>query len=254
MKLLALTALSLPIFAFSGLSSAAILNGQVDDFQDGTNMGWGDFFGTGTTPVAGVADAGPAGVGDFAADVAFNNRAVALNDDDRWTGDYTAAGVTTLRLDFNNTSNATVNLRIGIAGAGGIQPGGQGDTWVSASQAVAAGTGWNTLFFDISAAGLTSVGSITDVNAALADVIQIRLIDNASDDFRGVTNSGGFAVDNIAAIPEPRIALIDECSARASSFAGVGKTRHPTRYPSTHFCKTRFVCPDPSRPERDYVP
>lgn len=191
------------LLAFAGTAHADIMVGQVDDFQDGTAMGWGDGISNIFTSLTNTADAGPAGVGDNAGDVVFNNRAVVLNEDDRWTGDYTTAGVTTIQLDINNTGANAVNLRLGIAGIGGILAGGAGDTWATDAQSVAAGSGWVTLSFDVTSAGFTATGTASDIDAALADVTQFRLIDNAAVDFRGVTGTDGFMIDNVTAVPEP---------------------------------------------------
>lgn len=185
--------------------------GVLDDFEDSTHQGWGNGGNSGTgavTMTTNLPDAGPAGIGDMALDVEFGNRAVILNSDARWTGSYTAAGVQAVRLDINNTGNNTVDLRIGIRGPD-AGTGGAGGSWVTAAQSVAPGSGWTTLIFPMTESDLINTdqfgGAGFSAAVALADVQQIRLIDNNDpfDLFRGRTDSDGFILDNIGTLIAP---------------------------------------------------
>lgn len=185
--------------------------GVLDDFEDGTNQGWGNGGNAGAgavTMTTSLPDAGPAGIGDTAIDVGFGNRAVIINTDARWTGNYTAAGVEAVRLDINNTGNNTVDLRIGIRGPD-AGTGGSGGSWVTAAQSVAPGSGWVTLIFPLRESDLSNTDEFGGVGfdpaVALSDVQQIRLIDNNDpfDLFRGRTDSDGYILDNIGTLIEP---------------------------------------------------
>jgi hypothetical protein len=170
-----------------------------DDFQDGTIQNWGS--GAGSTVSTNVADAGPGGTGDNALDVAASNRFVVINST-QWTGDWTAAGVSTIALDVLNTSNFDLNLRLAIAGPGGFSSGGMGDTYATDAVAVAVGSGWQSVEFDATAAGFSSVFG-SDLAVALADVLQLRILHSAALSFVGDEGGGSMQLDNIRAVPEP---------------------------------------------------
>ena len=74
------------------------------------------------------------------------------NSDSRWTGDYSAAGVTDVEFWVRNPGATALNLRIGFGGNGtdGAVPGG-GDYFSSDTvHVVAAGAGWTKLTYSLS--------------------------------------------------------------------------------------------------------
>lgn len=192
---------------FISQTNADPIAGQVDTFEDGTSQGWGAGNANSTTVIAtSEADLGPGGLGDSALQTTFNLRAAFLNQDARWIGDYTAAGISAIEVDVNNTTTVDLNLRLGIRGPDDpfLFPQGGGDSWITNSQTVTANSGWTTLTFGITAADITSPGTGADASAALTDVQQLRFIDNAAAEFKGrdVDANENFTilVDNITAI------------------------------------------------------
>ena len=103
--------------------AGAITIGQIDDFEDGTTMGW-SHGGPSPVPPINVADVGPAGLGDDSLMIESiggggpGSRFVAFNLD-QWTGDYTDVGVTTILMDVNNIGSTALTLRITVNGPGG---------------------------------------------------------------------------------------------------------------------------------------
>src|SRR5688572_6977853 len=98
-------------------TAGAITLGQIDDFQDGTPQGW-----QGATPqnVGGgqggasdrylrVVSTGGFGQGSHMA--TFNTA--------QWSGDYTAAGVTSVAADFKNEGSTTLVMRAVMFGPSG---------------------------------------------------------------------------------------------------------------------------------------
>jgi hypothetical protein len=201
-------------------SSHAITVGMVDTFSNGTNLGWSGSL------VTNVANAGPAGAGDNAAEVTSGggSRIVIYSqmipapddgpDDLRWTGDFTAAGVKKISLDVRHANATPLFLRIGIGANGFLQSGGtsgSGDTYVTNYGLGVPGDGqWHTLVFPVEAANFEPTAANTTPTpnpaAALTEVTHFRFIHNpAAGDFRGAVATLPFFMDNVRAIgvPEP---------------------------------------------------
>lgn len=200
--------------------ASAITVGMIDTFSDGTNLGWSGSF------VTNVADAGPAGPGDNAALVTAGggSRIVVYSqaipapddgeDDPRWTGNFTAAGVTAISLDVRHTNATPLALRIAIGANGFVQSSGvngQGDTYVTNYVLNVPGDGqWHTLTFPVEAANFVPSFANTEpapnAAAALTDVTHFRFIHNPdAADFKGAQATLPFLMDNVRAlgIPEP---------------------------------------------------
>lgn len=186
----------------------AITLGQVDDFEDSSVANWN----AGGTPVSNSATGGPAGLNDNYLELETSSAdgpgsRVGIRNLSQWLGDYTAAGVTGIRVDLNNLSSESLEIRILIDGDGGA---------FASSTAFALGgnSGWVTATFDMTASGLTSVGGATLADT-LGNVTNILIHhDPGTPDGFGpnvpavpVGTIVGF--DNIAAVPEPgTIALL----------------------------------------------
>ncbi|MGB5473702.1 MAG: hypothetical protein WBQ78_09520 [Gammaproteobacteria bacterium] len=186
--------------------------GQIDTFEDGTLQGWQMGVSTVTTShMTNIAAGGPAGAGDnflqVVADGAnvqggrltFFNRLL-------WSGDYTAAGVTAIAMDLKNISSSEVlNLRLAINGGtiGGVFA-------TAASLSLDSGSGWARVVFSMRPGDLVPVsGGIggntdgIDVQAALANVLELRLLNSATPDWNGLPVTATLGIDNIQVVPLP---------------------------------------------------
>lgn len=180
----------------------AITLGQVDDFEDSSVANWD----SGGTPVSNIATGGPAGLNDNYLELETSSEAgpgskAGIRNLSQWLGDYTSAGVTSIRVDLNNLSSEALEIRILIDGDGGA--------FTSTSAfALSANSGWVTATFDMTASGLTAVGGSTLADT-LGNVTNFLFHhDPGTPDGFGPTvpsvpvgTQVGF--DNIAAVPEP---------------------------------------------------
>ncbi len=184
--------------------AAAVILGQIDDFQDGTTQGWtsGPI---NPNPPINVPDVGPAGPGDDSLQITSvggigpGSRFVAFNGT-QWAGDYPSAGVDMIVLDVNNVGAVTLNLRVALDGAGGRFV-------TTASVPIFAVSGWQTVGLSIAPADLTSAGGL-GVNATLAAVTQLRVISAVNPTFQGDPIVAQGLVDNVIAVPEPAQSLL----------------------------------------------
>lgn len=213
-RLTGLLALGLLLLGTS--PAIAIVAGQLDDFQDATLEGWqaGRFGAEPPVPPAVIANAGPAGSGDFAlritstgAPIGAGRSLVINNDEPQWIGDYTAAGVEDIMLDVNNLNAFPLTIRVGVEGSVSAPAGGR---WVSDGDGavVAANSGWVTLTLSIRIADLLpGDAGATDPADTLANVGNIRILHSATAKFTGDAVAGQVDVDNIEAVPEPGLSM-----------------------------------------------
>src|SRR3954465_6989469 len=103
-------------------SRAAIVAGQVDDFQNNSTSGWGG--GDNLT----IVDGGPSGAGDLYLHFesfggGSSGSKLSSFNTMQWSGDYAAAGVTSISMDFLNPNTLPVatplNMRIVLIGPNG---------------------------------------------------------------------------------------------------------------------------------------
>lgn len=192
---------------------------QVDTFTGGTLQGWEMGVNAVTAShMTNIADGGPAGAGDNFLQVVSDGTGVAggrLTFFNRlqWTGDYTTAGVTAVAMDLKNISSSeALNLRLAVNGgfldAGSNFIGGVFAT--SASLSLDSGSGWTRVLFSLTPGDLVSVsggigGNTTgnDVQATLANVLELRLLNSATPDWNGLPVTAALGVDNIQAVPLP---------------------------------------------------
>jgi hypothetical protein len=200
--------------------ASAITVGMVDTFSSGGDLGWAG------SVVTSLANIGPGGAGDHAAQVTAGgggrivvySQAIPAPDDGpddlRWTGNFTAAGIKKISLDVRHVNATPLVLRIGIGANGFLQSGGangSGDTYVTNyGLSVPGDAQWHTLEFPVEAADFQASTANTNpapnVAAALTDVTHFRFIHNpAAGDFRGDQATLPFFMDNVRAIgiPEP---------------------------------------------------
>lgn len=185
-----------------GASAGAVVYGQVDDFQDGSTQGWG-VPGSHPSPPhnegGGMMGAGDRflvldALGGFGA----GSKLVVLSDG-HWGGDYTAAGVTRIYMNALNMGNTDLMLRLVFEDPNGGPPDNIAVSTLGVS--VDAGTGWQQIFFDVTASDLTALQGTAE--AALSGATLIRLMHNPDATFPPPAIVGQLGVDNITAVPEP---------------------------------------------------
>lgn len=191
------------LFLLSCLISTAIsaqLGTQVDDFQVGTTTyGWFES-GSSPNPPTFVANGGPSGAGDnYMTDTASGtggpgSRMVARNVT-QWAGDYTDAGVISIRFDARAITN-DLDFRVAVNGSGGP---------FSSSEVVTVtvGSGWTPVVLSVKAIDMVSVtanvGTGTDIDATLADVNELRILSNPNPSYIGEVIAATMDIDNIRA-------------------------------------------------------
>ena len=183
---------------------AAIIMGQVDDFEDGGVESW--VVGANSPPAnvpTNIATGGPAGAADNYLRLSSNGSpslaggTLVVFNSDQWAGDYVAAGVNAIRMQVNNqsaTDQPPLSLRLIFIGA-------QTLTTVTAVN-VPAGGGWTTVTFPLTPGNLTG----GDYATGMSSVFELNLVHSPA-----VISNRGFApgivaqlgVDNVTAVPEP---------------------------------------------------
>jgi hypothetical protein len=198
----------------------AISVGQIDSFGDGTLQGWRmGFNATTLSHQENIADGGPAGAGDNFLQIVADGTAVAggrltVFNQTQWTGDYTAAGVTAIAMDLKNISSSeALNLRLAINGGyrdasfniiGGVFA-------TSTSITLDSGSDWTRVVFSLKPGDLVVPADVgrssnvlgNDVQATLASVQELRLLNSAIPDWDGLPVGATLGIDNIRAVPLP---------------------------------------------------
>lgn len=188
-------------------TQAAIQFGQVDTFQDGSVMGWGEGFSS-ENPPANVAG-GPGGASDrYLRNVSSGgfgggSRQVMLNQS-QWVGNYNAAGVTRIDASLANFGAGPLHMRVALQSATG--------TWVASTRAavVPADGQWRQFTFDLSGRSLSRVTGAEAVGSVLSNVFEVRLLAaSARPDFRGDAIVATLGADNLRALRLPGDADFD---------------------------------------------
>ncbi len=218
--------LTASVFAVIGLicllppgTARAISVGQMDDFEDSTLQGWRMGIASVTDSyMANIADGGPAGLDDSYLEVTadstvpFGGSRLTFFNRLQWTGDYTAAGITAIAMDLKNFSpTEALNMRLAINGGYGPSTGMTGGVFTSAASiSLDSGSGWTRAVFSLLPGDLIAIsggrgGNTTgnDVQATLANVLELRLLNSASPDWAGLPVTATLGIDNIQAVPLP---------------------------------------------------
>jgi hypothetical protein len=169
---------------------------QVDDFEDGTTMGWEEGAPSPNPPVN-VPDGGPGGAGDAylentsSGGTGAGSRMVMFNNA-QWTGDYVAAGVSSLQAHLNNLGPTGLPMRVAIEGAGGGR-------FASIDPIVLPpGSGWQHVVFELTDAAMTSVGGAQTLAEVLANVTELRVLAANTPDWNGAALVATLGMDNLA--------------------------------------------------------
>ena len=184
----------------------AISTSSLDTFA-ATNEGW-QIGGAGVQPTQ-VSGTGPDSQIGYLSHLSdgggANGKWLMWNDQSRWQGNYTVAGVTGISLAANVSSGSSpVSMRIAFDGPGG---------WFSSSP-VSVGGGWNTYSFSITQADFSHVaagggtGTFTDT---MANVTRFEVLSGAGavgyrangDIVQAGNSTNTILIDNITAVPEP---------------------------------------------------
>ena len=170
--------LLLSIFVTSSVL-AQISAGQVDDFEDGTVLGWKHKLANPDSPVNVITD-GPAGVDDNflrnsnnGVDGTPGAKHIMFNSDIRWQGNFTAQGIVAIRMDVRNSGANDLHLRVAFRGGPNV-------SWMASTNAVivSTGGGWSTLEVPILNADFTITQGSDAVADILLDVIEMRILSN----------------------------------------------------------------------------
>lgn len=210
-------ALTLAGIVSAGLPSAAlaITAGQIDDFQNGTTQSWAEGLTGALPPVPPtvVANAGPAGPGDFAlrltatgVAVGPGGKLVVNNNQARWTGSYSAAGVNGIILDVRNPNAFPVTIRVGVDGP--TPPAATGGRWITHGVELPAASGWRTLTFALRPQDLLpGDAGATSATTTLGNVAVLRIMHAPTATWQGAVVTGQLDLNDIEALPEPSLAL-----------------------------------------------
>lgn len=181
-----------------GVPSRAVMMGQTTTFQSGTLEGWGSGSANPNPPSV-LADAGPAGAGDFAmlvigngAPAAPGGRMVAFNNVD-WTGDYLEAGILAITLDVANTSSENITIRLNFEGNGGHFTSVEGVEVPALSH-------WRTITLPI---GISDLTGGFDYFQTMGEVLRFWITHNTTSVHPPSAFAGTMVIDNITATPEP---------------------------------------------------
>ena len=210
-SLIAVTLLTLAVAPTYGVTI-----GQIDDFEDGTTMGW-DIGPDGPDVVRpiNIPSGGPAGVGDaYLSLTALGGNGpgskLSVINTAQWTGDYIGSGVGQISMALNNLGSTDLFIRLLLVGPFG--PMGPESIAFTDAVHVPTGSGWQNASFDISPAALTA--GFGTASGALSAVTELRLFHNPDPFFTGPGGNAipsvqaNLGVDNIQAVPEPSSILL----------------------------------------------
>jgi hypothetical protein len=204
--------------------------GQFDDFQNGTTMGWSHGSQFSPNPPTNIATGGPDGAGDrylqnrSTGTFGTGSRQVVLNQA-QWRGDYVTAGVTRVEARVANFGATDLSMRVAVEG-GALET-----RFISASAiALPAGSGWQSLAFDLTPAALTNAGGSESLATVLAAVGQLRFLSASGSTFQGDSVAATVGIDNIRALRLPGDANFDgavngtDFALLAGNFGKTGQT------------------------------
>ena len=207
MKRLALIFVSIAWAVVLGAPSAkAVVFGQLDDFENGTTMGWAN-----GVPgyVVNMSSGGPGGAADnflqLTADGIGQGGRLTTFNLQQWLGNYVAQGVSAIELDLRNQGSTQLSIRLAFKSANTADAPG----YLSQAIVLAPGSGWQHFSISLTAANMIRVGNA----AAHATFFSTGIADARIINAPGTTNlngdfvTGQLGIDNIHAIPEPATAV-----------------------------------------------
>jgi hypothetical protein len=183
--------------------SFAVTSGQVDDFEDGTVMGWEEGF-VSPNPPTNVPSGGPMGAGDNYLRNQSNGEPgpggkMVMFNTTRWNGNYTAAGIQSLQMQLANPGPDTLFIRLAFEGSntryGSTTP-----------FAVPPDNQWRTATFGLLAPDLTLLSGAASRETVLSGVVVLRILSaRTSPRWDGDQVAAVLGVDNIIAVPQSAV-------------------------------------------------
>jgi hypothetical protein len=121
--------------------------------------------------------------------------------DTQWTGDFLAAGVGSIGVDFR-TSGSALSMRLALKSGFGGTPG-----YVTDAFALPGDGLWHHAVFTLDAAHLTAVGGPDPLDTFLTSVGEMRILNSSGVSLTGDAITATVGIDNVAvaagAVPEP---------------------------------------------------
>ncbi|MBA2433251.1 MAG: hypothetical protein H0V56_14250 [Chthoniobacterales bacterium] len=181
----------------------AIGLGQIDDFQNGTTMGWGNPANT----TSWVASGGPAGASDSfmrltATGGGGPGSRLTVQNFSQWIGNYISQGVTAIQVDLRNEGNTDLSIRLAFKQEAQFSSNG----YLSQAVLLPVGSGWQTFSFSLAPENMIAIGGPLPYATffSTGGFEEMRFIHHV-----GATNLAGdpvvgiIGIDNILAVPEP---------------------------------------------------
>ena len=177
-----------------------IVQGHVDDFEDGTIDGWSDRHVDNTVN---IPDGGPRGVGDhylqLTSGTGGSDRMAMINTAS-WLNDFVAADVTGLTMDLKNFGTSSLPIRIAIRESSG-GPSTPGYVTTQAYMLPADGQWHLGIPFLLDASSLTPINMPMPLSTDLANVADFRILSSVVPSTLGDPIDAQIGLDNITAIP-----------------------------------------------------
>jgi hypothetical protein len=187
--------------------ASAIRAEQVDNFENNSPKGWSSGNPNPNAP-ANVENGGPEGDDDRFLQITSSgvqggkgtkkgagSKLVALNRI-QWTGDYIAAGITTISVQMRYIGGEPENLYMRVAFRG------LNDTWFSSTNHVVLpkGKGWQTVTFPIRETDLIRTNGIDSYTDVLSNVKELRILSRQeTPGHQGDSIGATLGLDNITA-------------------------------------------------------
>lgn len=198
------------ILTFAAHHATAVTIRQIDGFDDGTSMGWGDQMPPIPKPPIHEPSGGPAGTGDDYLKIVATgfggpgSRLIVFNRI-QWTGDYLAAGVDRIVADMANFGNQPLFMRLAIQTDRVNSP--HDGTWYGSTtpQILLPDGLWHSLSFGLTSSDLSLIEEgERSLAETLASVDALRFLSIEDElDHEGDAIIATLGIDNITAIPEP---------------------------------------------------
>ncbi len=182
----------------------AVTLGQLDDFQDGTRMGWSHGL---PDNLVNVPNGGPLGAGDnylrLISDGNGSGGRLTTFNIQQWLGNYIAAGVNRIEIDLINQGNVSLSIRFAFKSQNSQNVPG----YLSPAMILPVGSGWQHFSIAITAATMIPVGGPAAFNTFFSSGIGDARIINAvgTSNLNGDFVVGQLGIDNIRAVPEPTV-------------------------------------------------
>jgi hypothetical protein len=195
--------------SLSSTTRAAVSFGQIDDFQDGTVMGWVEGAISPNPPIN-IPSGGAGGASDAylqnssSGGVGAGSKITYYNHT-QWIGDYVTAGVTRIDTMMANPGATDLHMRVSIQG-------GTFGTIFSSTNAVflPAGADWQPVTFELTAAGLSLFGGADSLASVMGSVTDFRMLSAAGGPaHQGDTIAATVEMDNLRALRLPGDANFD---------------------------------------------